>query len=876
MAGIKIPVSAEFDKGDVDKSIADFTQRVNRLGAAIAQANKMKFRPVDRAAIDDMRKMEQQFSSLLKINSGLRQRISSSGQSGASFTSLDWSRVYADSSQRGRVMRSAFDYVTAGTGLAGSMHGADPASRTPGRGVGAGGGYPGQGIVDRTLGGAGPVGGIAARGIAGAVGGASGGGGLLGGLSGLARFAGPAALAFAGYKAVSAVANKVGSAEQEAIGYDALKRVLGDVNVEFNYLRGSLRQTGESLNLTYGESLKLGTEFAKLSGMTADRYKTLGGEVGIGVGLSRSFGVDPSRGNSLMATLRLGGATGSEADSRRMALMIGEAVGKVGFSKADEVMQAVAGFTMNVARTSLSSGNVAGYAGMLSSLAGSRTPGLDAAGSAALLGRINASIEGGGAAGEAGQNFMLAAIGRPMGLSPIGTRMQLQKGAFGIGAGGKTNFQMIMEGLQSRYSAFPKEFMYNAGANLLGINESQFAGVHAAIGKYGYGSLSGIQGSLDRVGVPMSSLKDAAFGRMAAINVSSHEDLLAEAARVRADRFDPLSAGEAKKLDAAMGGSDSGLKDVLIGIAAVRSQENTQGLQVLKSTVGVENATQRLATELIPATMIMRDALIALASTLAPSTPFSKAQAAMSGIQERSRILEAQPGELAAFDAATQARLGEIPANMRETFLSKRASIRQNMVGRQRGDLIRAGGGMGGTDALMSALIAQESGGQHLDPVTGRLTMNATSGALGITQIRPGTGADPGFGVRPLQNQSQAEYVRFGRDYLSAMIFRYGDTKKGLAAYNWGFGNVDSAIKEHGDDWLRFAPKETQDYVSNIEKNAGMYGTAVPGSSTAGAGRGTTSSEHDVVLNIKDGRTNAAIASPIRVRVPAVAASGAR
>ena len=49
--------------------------------------------------------------------------------------------------------------------------------------------------------------------------------------------------------------------------------------------------------------------------------------------------------------------------------------------------------------------------------------------------------------------------------------------------------------------------------------------------------------------------------------------------------------------------------------------------------------------------------------------------------------------------------------------------------------------------------------------------------------------------------------------------------EKAWAAYNWGQGNLDRAIKAHGDDWYRVAPRETQDYVA---KNMVALGKRAP------------------------------------------------
>lgn len=87
-------------------------------------------------------------------------------------------------------------------------------------------------------------------------------------------------------------------------------------------------------------------------------------------------------------------------------------------------------------------------------------------------------------------------------------------------------------------------------------------------------------------------------------------------------------------------------------------------------------------------------------------------------------------------------------------------------------------------ETILPHLIQQESAGNP----------NAVSpkGARGLTQVMPATGRDPGFGVAPLRDNSPQENVRFGRDYLTAMLKRYpGRPDLALAAYNSGPGAAD-------------------------------------------------------------------------------------
>lgn len=127
---------------------------------------------------------------------------------------------------------------------------------------------------------------------------------------------------------------------------------------------------------------------------------------------------------------------------------------------------------------------------------------------------------------------------------------------------------------------------------------------------------------------------------------------------------------------------------------------------------------------------------------------------------------------------------------------------------------------------MLSITAMSESRNRERDG-QGRL-VTSPKGAQGKMQVMPGTNLDPGFGVKPAADGSDAERTRVGRDYLAAMMKRYGnDPAKAWAAYNWGPGALDEAIQKHGSNWLANAPKETRDYVSrNIAALGGNQGGA--------------------------------------------------
>lgn len=132
---------------------------------------------------------------------------------------------------------------------------------------------------------------------------------------------------------------------------------------------------------------------------------------------------------------------------------------------------------------------------------------------------------------------------------------------------------------------------------------------------------------------------------------------------------------------------------------------------------------------------------------------------------------------------------------------------------------------------LLEAVKQQESGGRRYDKsgklLEGPQTKYGT--AKGEMQVLDMTNKDPGYGVKPAQDNSPDERARVGRDYLNAMVKKYGDRETALVAYNWGPGNTDKWLKAGADPAK--LPKETQNYVAKI--TASLGGTKVAAGSKA-------------------------------------------
>lgn len=153
---------------------------------------------------------------------------------------------------------------------------------------------------------------------------------------------------------------------------------------------------------------------------------------------------------------------------------------------------------------------------------------------------------------------------------------------------------------------------------------------------------------------------------------------------------------------------------------------------------------------------------------------------------------------------------------------------------------------------VFSNLLYAESGNRHRKKDGSLVT--SPVGAQGVTQLMPATRKNPGYGIRPAQDDSVEEYIRVGKEYLAAMYKLFGgDWAKAAAAYNAGPGNVQKAISraaKSGKGWMEHLPKpsETVPYVNKL-----LAGTNIStGSSNIAAG----SSNRVAGTNISAGGSN--------------------
>jgi membrane-bound lytic murein transglycosylase D len=120
----------------------------------------------------------------------------------------------------------------------------------------------------------------------------------------------------------------------------------------------------------------------------------------------------------------------------------------------------------------------------------------------------------------------------------------------------------------------------------------------------------------------------------------------------------------------------------------------------------------------------------------------------------------------------------------------------------------------------------------------------STASAAGLWQFVPGTGKD--YDLKQNMFKDERRGVLASTDaaltYLQRLYTMFGDWQLALAAYNWGEGNVQKAIKKNQalgkptdfESLADLMPAETRNYVpklqavKNIVANPGQYNVALP------------------------------------------------
>jgi len=660
------------------------------------------------------------------------------------------------------------------------------------------------------------------------------------GLAGIVKGGGVAALAYGAFQAVSsgvgAVNDKLDAGKKENIEIDKFRRSLGATTESFEQLRGQSRAVGEQFNLTYEQSRKLTMEFAGLAKTNSPSIASTA------IDLAQATGVDESQGIGFMATMRRSGSLSEKAaDAKILSIQFAEALKRTGsVLNAGDLMGAMGSFAASTAQRSLGVANVEGFAGLLSAMVGSNTPGLhgNVGNSANILNRADSSFQQGGGMGEASNTLQFMAMGGDR-VGLLGVKMRQAAGMFATGDsvfGNKnsqvnkflrsdgeadmTRFGGESSGLEQVLDMFDrrgvdKKTQLLSASNHFKINPEEMATLFNLRSQH---KLTGLTQMFGQYKDTVDLTKLSAHGLMAMSDIQQAggkpADLMAVrdkmAARAGLTSEQKASLDKAKSIT-----NPKELQDTLVKVANTFEREKTQGEQAQETAAKIEQSTARMADKLIPAALGTKDLLSDLLSWMAPESEQGKlrieaakqtardafgtnpqAMADRNAFYDRQRkIVGNRPEELARLDAAQKDEMGSYAGQ----------SIRKGMTNDPR----RLDGAIPPElNAKMAAIDAELRGiNSNWLPGTTQATFMAESsmsplavspaGARGLAQFTPDAQADvEKMAGRKFDVFDPMDAAEMFRLRMRQELKRNPTVEMAQKSYNAGFGNRDKGFLE--------------------------------------------------------------------------------
>lgn len=607
MSGIKIPVSAELNQQDIGQQIKQVEGALNDLGRVAEEAGRARFTPISKISLDDVRKMRQEFEAMVRLAPGLKKALDSGGQGGRSFDKVDWDKVWKDKNQRGSHAATVLRYLSPESVTTTSPNAPGAPKPQPAQGapnnpgdapMPSPGTEPGR-LKRAAIGGAaGLVGGAAGQ--MGGLGGGITSGALAGGLA-----AGPLGAVVGGLTGgLTSILSMITEARDLAVSFDTLKRTLGDVGVSFERVKGATHNLADEYALSDTEASSLMKRYANLSGGPGKDPKALGDEVGVGVGFSRSFGLDPASGVDFFGKMKGLGVTKNADDNKRLALMIGESVAKAGdLPRIGDVLASLGRYVETAARTSLSTPGTNDWLARMAALENTGLAGMNPTNAGNIIGTIDNTIRQGGTT-EAGKNFMSGVLQREKDLNPIQAEIQMEGGAFGSG---KSAF-----GPDSPMAAFYSKFGGGTkSGKTWGDNESTVGTLQKQLLKQ-YGNKSP-----DLLLNAFKTTFGTSYGQSAAWLSSKPADNDRMISRLQRLGISPKDVSGSGVSRLSQIESDSSLtesqKDAKTKEVASTNQEDTEGSKAREAAEATANAVRRLADEGLPALTAIQSAVLRIA-----------------------------------------------------------------------------------------------------------------------------------------------------------------------------------------------------------------------------------------------------------------------
>lgn len=455
-------------------------------------------------------------------------------------------------------------------------------------------------------------------------------------------------LAFGAMKAFGAVKAKVGAVENEGVGYADLQRQIGAAASDFDDFRAAIRAATGGLGVAYADMQKYASRYTSSAGIDASQgmsNQALRSELITATGFSRSFGMDPSSGVDLFSTLRKNHVTNNDSENKRFALMIGDAIGRThAFSKADDVLSAITSFTAQATRATLSPANTEGFIGGMAGLMNS-APGLDPTAAAGLLGKMDSSIRGGGS--DAQKAMLLGIMQRnvpgmnayDMGILTDGGAFGSAERMFGKDSQAYRTAKTWAEKTGDKSPMLRYEGIAKQGGPRITIDQimnevmksGNFDVARESLKSYGYsdsdalalidaklknGSIQGATNGLSKYGIDPSKMNTTSVTGMITAEYGSHDDRMKQVKYLRTQKLTAQETAMLEKAVSAPGKDDADLKAALVKLSSTHEMEQNEGDATRKSMAAIDNSTAQLATQLIPLTNAVREAVVAVAEKL--------------------------------------------------------------------------------------------------------------------------------------------------------------------------------------------------------------------------------------------------------------------
>lgn len=454
-------------------------------------------------------------------------------------------------------------------------------------------------------------------------------GGLGGGALGLLKGLGIGAAVFGAMKAGQFASEGIDMAKDRALGLDTLKRQMGDVGVSFEKLKQYADTLSDGLGVNSQEFVKLEANLQRLS-RTTESPETLATATAFGVGVSRSYGLEAGAAGGFFAGMR---NVDPRQSNRELAVILADTIARSGMNaRADEVMQAILGFTTTASRISLSSANPSAFGGAFSGLMGTHLPGMTPDTAASMLMQANAGVTSMGAgAGEAGRAFILSAFNRGGRINPIQAEALAQGGLFGTRAGvfgggairqfigdkgmgglaggpgaNTSNFDAIRN--QVRALGGNRWFQLEGAQRLFGVQSLAQA---AALMNLPQGQGNELAGLMQRNNLDINKFSASGISRMGAIAAAGNNSGQLSAIFADMRKSGILSQDETATLSKAERGDPGKFRDALIRIASMKDQAEDQGEQVRNQTASLENIKINTGDKLLNPIIAMSDAIVA-------------------------------------------------------------------------------------------------------------------------------------------------------------------------------------------------------------------------------------------------------------------------